>query len=66
MEITGYTDRLSFRRIEAVRKYLVEQGINAARFSTSGEGKDPKTSGQEALTIQACRVEVSDKICLCF
>ena len=70
VEITGYTDHrgpdayndgLSLRRAEAVKKYLVEQGVSAARLSTSGEGKDPKTSGQEALTIKARRVEVTDK-----
>ncbi|MEA4905085.1 MAG: OmpA family protein [Petrimonas sp.] len=68
--ITGYTDHtgsnayndgLSLRRAEAVKKYLVGEGINAARLSTSGVGKDPKTSGQEALTIKARRVEVKDK-----
>ena len=68
--ITGYTDHrgpnayndgLSLRRAEAVKKYLVEQGISAARLSTSGEGKDPKTSGKEALTIKARRVEVTAK-----
>ena len=66
--ITGYTDHhgpdnyndgLSLRRAEAVKKYLVEQGINASRMTTSGEGKDPKTSGNESLTISARRVEVS-------
>src|SRR5690554_4098971 len=66
--ITGYTDhrgsdaynnKLSLRRAEAVKKYLVEQGINASRMTTSGEGKDPKTSGSESLTISARRVEVS-------
>src|SRR5690554_2574595 len=66
--ITGYTDHhgpdnyndgLSLRRAEAVKKYLVEQGINASRMTTSGEGKDPKTTGSESLTISARRVEVS-------
>ena len=66
--ITGYTDHhgpdnyndgLSLRRAEAVKKYLVEQGISASRMTTSGEGKDSKTSGDEALTISARRVEVS-------
>ena len=66
--ITGYTDhrgsdaynnKLSLRRAEAVKKYLVEQGINASRMTTSGEGKDPKTTGSESLTISARRVEVS-------
>ena len=68
--ITGYTDHkgsnayndgLSLRRAEAVKKYLVGEGINAARISTSGAGKDSKTSGQEALTIKARRVEVAKK-----
>lgn len=68
--ITGYTDhkgsnayndKLSLRRAEAVKKYLVGEGINAARLSTSGAGKDSKTSGQEALTIKARRVEVTEK-----
>ncbi|MPN29121.1 Outer membrane protein A [bioreactor metagenome] len=68
--ITGYTDHagtntyndgLSLRRAEAVKKYLVGEGINAARLSTSGAGKDSKTSGREALTIKARRAEVKDK-----
>ena len=42
-----------------MKKYLVEQGIAASRLSTSGKGKDPKTSGSESLTIQARRVEVT-------
>jgi OOP family OmpA-OmpF porin len=70
VEITGYTDHrgsnayndgLSLRRAEAVKKYLAGEGINAARLSTSGAGKDPKTSGQEALTVKARRVEVTEK-----
>lgn len=66
--ITGYTDHygperyndgLSLRRAEAVKKYLVGQGIDASRMSTSGEGKDSKTEGADTLTIKARRVEVS-------
>lgn len=57
----AYNDGLSLRRAEAVKTYLVGQGINGAKLSTSGEGKDPKTSGNEALTIQARRVEVQEK-----
>ena len=66
--ITGYTDHygpesyndgLSLRRAEAVKKYLIEHGINESKMTTSGEGKDPKTSGSESLTIEARRVEVS-------
>lgn len=66
--ITGYTDHhgpnsyndgLSLRRAEAVKAYLVEQGISASRMTTSGEGKDPKTEGADTLTIKARRVEVA-------
>jgi OOP family OmpA-OmpF porin len=66
--VTGYTDHrgtnsynegLSLRRAEAVKSYLVGQGINASRITTSGKGKDTKTSGDEALTIKARRVEVA-------
>ena len=66
--ITGYTDhkgsnaynnKLSLRRAEAVKKYLAGEGISADRLTTQGAGEDPKTSGQEALTIQARRVEVA-------
>jgi OOP family OmpA-OmpF porin len=42
-----------------VKSYLVGQGINAGRMTTAGMGEDPKTSGEEALTIQARRVEVA-------
>ena len=54
-----YNDGLSLRRAEAVKAYLVGKGIDASRMTTSGEGKDPKTSGKETLTIKARRVEVS-------
>ncbi len=57
----SYNDALSVRRAEAVKSYLVGQGINAGRMTTAGMGEDPKTSGEEALTIQARRVEVSEK-----
>jgi len=66
--ITGYTDhkgsnayndRLSLRRAEAVKNYLIGEGISASRLSTAGAGEDPKTSGEEALTVKARRVEVS-------
>jgi OOP family OmpA-OmpF porin len=57
----AYNDALSVRRAEAVKKYLMEQGIRATRMTTTGMGEDPKTSGKEALTIQARRVEVSEK-----
>lgn len=52
--ITGHTDNvgnptanlaLSNKRAEAVKKYLIDQNINAARFSTAGKGdSDPIAS----------------------
>ncbi|MFA5555411.1 MAG: OmpA family protein [Phycisphaerae bacterium] len=68
VEVIGYTDHrgesaynddLSVRRAESVKKYLVQQGISASRLTTVGKGEDPKTSGAEALTIKARRVEVA-------
>ena len=68
VEIIGYTDHrgdntynddLSVRRAESVKNYLINQGISASRLTTLGKGKDPKTSGDEALTIKARRVEVA-------
>lgn len=68
VEVIGYTDHrgdkaynddLSLRRAESVKNYLINQGISASRLTTIGEGKDPKTSGNEALTIKARRVEVA-------
>lgn len=56
---SAYNDKLSVRRAEAVKKYLVEQGVSASRLSAVGRGEDPKTSGEEALTIKARRVDVS-------
>lgn len=66
--VTGYTDHrgsnayndaLSLRRAESVKNYLIGQGISASRLSTEGRGEDPKTTGEEALTIKARRVEVA-------
>lgn len=55
----AYNDRLSLRRAEAVKAYLVSQGISAAQITTSGMGErelvvDPKTcTGTRAARI-AC------------
>lgn len=66
--LTGFCDhtgteqlnnRLSVQRAEALKAYLVEQGIDGARMSTNGEGKDPTISGEEAYTVKARRVDVT-------
>ncbi|TDR30814.1 OmpA family protein [Hydromonas duriensis] len=54
----AYNDRLSLRRAEAVKAYLVSQGINAASISTSGMGErqllvQPLTKGTRAARIAA-------------
>lgn len=56
----SYNDGLSTRRADNVKKYLVEQGIAASRLTVDGEGKDPKTTGADRLTIKARRVEVKE------
>ncbi len=34
-----YNDKLSQRRAETVKKYLIAKGVNASRLSTVGKGK---------------------------
>ncbi len=51
-------DKLSMKRAENVKKYLVGKGVDAARLNTSGQGIDRALSGQAALSIKARRVEV--------
>ncbi|WP_081963862.1 OmpA family protein [Porphyromonas cangingivalis] len=51
-------DKLSIKRAENVKKYLVSKGIDAARLSTRGMGKDEALSGKAALSVKARRVEV--------
>lgn len=67
VEITGFcdhtgtekvNDRLSVRRAEALKKYLVEQGIDPSRMTTKGMGKDRSLTGKEAYSVKARRVEV--------
>ncbi len=77
VRITGYTDRLgsdaynlklSQRRADAVKTYLVRQGIDASRLSTTGKGKaDPivQCNDKNRAALIKClepnrRVEVED------
>lgn len=68
VEITGYcdhvgsvavNDRLSLRRAEALKQYLIQQGINGSRISTRGRGKDQNLTGEDAYSVKARRVEVT-------
>lgn len=70
VEITGFCDhtgteilngKLSVNRAEALKQYLVQQGIDESRISTNGRGKDPNLTGEEAYSIKARRVEVTKK-----
>ena len=54
----AYNDRLSLRRAEAVKAFLVGQGISAAQITTQGMGKrallvQPLTKGTRAARIAA-------------
>jgi OOP family OmpA-OmpF porin len=57
---TDYNQRLSHRRAEAVQKYLVAQGLNAAKINAVGKGKSqPVTKpadckGKGGSALHAC------------
>lgn len=50
-------DKLSQQRADRVKTYLVEQGIEASRISTSGNGVDTTLTGNDAYSVKARRVE---------
>ncbi|MFC7334056.1 OmpA family protein [Rhodocista pekingensis] len=56
-----YNERLSQRRAEAVRDFLVEQGIQAARITTRGLGEEVPVASNEtqAGRLQNRRIEVT-------
>ena len=67
VELTGFcdhtgsemlNDKLSVRRAEALKEYLVKQGIDPSRMTTRGMGKDTSLTGEEAYSVKARRVEV--------
>lgn len=50
---------LTAERAEALRKYLVNRGINASRIKqVEGKGKDTHLSGDAAYSAKARRAEV--------
>lgn len=67
VELTGFcdhtgsemlNDKLSVRRAEALKEYLVKQGIDPSRMTIRGMGKDVSLAGEEAYSVKARRVEV--------
>ena len=55
----AYNDRLSLRRAEAVKAYLIGQGVSASKIMTKGMGErelvvDPKTCKGTKAARQAC------------
>lgn len=51
-------DRLAERRAEALRDYLVGQGVDASRITLVPVGKDPNLTGEAAYSVKARRVEL--------
>lgn len=67
VDLLGYTDQvgtreynvqLSQRRVEAVRRFLVSQGVDMARIHSVGLGQAPRTDSREAPAQQR-RVSVN-------
>jgi len=70
--ITGHADRigtekynqdLSVRRADAVKAYLVKQGVAAERMRTSGKGESEPNP--QANTRQACKGVTGNKLIAC-
>lgn len=70
IQITGHTDnigsghlnqRLSLRRADAVKSFLLKQGIEDARITTTGKGMDEPLNGNNTEQERALnrRVEIS-------
>jgi outer membrane protein OmpA-like peptidoglycan-associated protein len=48
-----YNQALSLRRAELVKKYLVSEGIPAAKIQVRAEGKDEQLSAAKVTTLQS-------------
>jgi hypothetical protein len=49
----SYNEKLSARRAEAARKYLISQGVPADKIETQAVGKEKQLSEQEVTTLQS-------------
>lgn len=58
---TPVNDRITKARAEALKAYLVSEGIPAGRLSIRGMGKDRSLTGEEAYSEKARRVEVREE-----
>lgn len=58
---TPVNDRITKARAEALKAYLVSEGIPASRLSIRGMGKDRSLTGEEAYSEKARRVEVREE-----
>lgn len=70
VDILGYADhtggkavneRITAARANALKDYLISQGISASRLTAKGMGKDMSISGKEAYGEKARRVVVEKK-----
>lgn len=70
VDILGYADhtggkavneRITAARANALKDYLISQGISASRLTAKGMGKDMSMSGKEAYGEKARRVVVEKK-----
>ncbi|WP_106830975.1 OmpA family protein [Parabacteroides pacaensis] len=58
---TAVNERITAARANALKDYLISQGISASRLTAKGMGKDTSLSGQAAYSEKARRVVVEKK-----